>query len=302
MANRERARMPRLVTRGSGHRPKLPDWLERHRGKYGKVWPSFFVGEPSVIRFWESLASRIEDFDSHTALRLFDAIEEGLRLSGSKVQTWSQRRRVGKKIARKASELAELVRPTDVPGYLPGFAINDPLQRAIHDPFQQLMDRFLDQMVEGGWISPKPEGREDLMLRAGARYAVWHLHGAIELLAKAGERWAETPPMQGQLKGPRALRRSVLFEVSKYMISFTGARRPALEAAAVNILFQEEGVEPLGSRRRDVDEAMSKIHLRKLFAAQAAKVQMERDRAEWLKNPLNAAYLERVMSGVKSKK
>ncbi len=293
--------MPRSATSNSGRRTQLPEWLEKHRGTYGSAWPRFFHRQPNVIKFWTSLASHIEDFDSHTALRLFGAIEEGLRLSGSKVQTSSQRRLVGRKIASKASELAELIRPTDVPGYLPGFAINDPLQRVIHEPFQQLMDRFLDQIVEGGWISPKPEGREGLMLRAGARYAVWHLHSAIESLATAGRQWAETPPMQGQLKGPRALRRSVLFEVSKYMISFTGSRRPALEAATVNILFQDEGFEPLGSRRRDVDEAMSKIHRRKLDAAQASKLKMERDRAEWLKNPENAAYLERVMSGVKSR-
>ena len=282
----------------SNRRPQLPDWLEKRRGKFDEKWPNFFRPRPNVIKFWKVLASRIDDFESSDAFRLFEAIESGMRLSGSKTQNSSKRRDVGKKIASNASKLAALIRPTEVPGYIPGFAIDDPLQKIIHEPIEKMLNKFIDQMINGGWLTPEPEGREAMMLRAGAKYAIWHLHESMEILARSGEKWAATPPMQSQLSGLRSLRRSVLFEVCRYMITFTGSRRPTLEASAVNILFEDERtVSPLGTRRREVDEAMSKSQIKSLTVMLASKKAMESARKEWLKDPKNSARLERIMRG-----
>lgn len=284
----------------SARRGALPDPVEKCRGKFGARFPEFFVANSIALKFWSGLISKTEEFESDAVSRLFEAVDDGLRLSGSKAQTASARRVLGGKISRRASELAALIRPVDVPGYIPGFGIDDPLQKVIHGPIQQMMDGFINSMIAGGWISPEPQGREKLMLRTGASWTVWHLQKSIELLAAAGEVWAATPPNQGHLRGDKALRRSVLFEVCKYMITFTGVRRPALESAAVNLLFKSNvGVEPLGARRREVDEALSKSQKKTLERAEYSKKQMELQRAEWLEDPGNLRLMNELFSGVK---
>lgn len=214
------------------------------RDHHASAWPELF--KPEMAGFWVGLGVAHIEYgrrafhetattpSSDLVSRLIsDAIDPGLRFSGTKASPLKQRAAEGKKIARHARELSTLIRPRDTPAWRPGFGADDPLFKSLTHAMRDRLQSKVDAGARNGIWSP-----ERKHAYGQAMYdATLMITAMLDAMADAADRWRVTPPVMTQVSGDRGVRRYMLGKLALFMVAFTGERRPALELQAARPFF-----------------------------------------------------------------
>lgn len=287
---------------------RLPDWVAEARGKMVNGWPEIaeiwrpmatggkLLRPGAMAELWRDYGEAVQNKSgqppaSKHAVQLILAINDGLDYYGSKAHPLKARRRPdGKAIAKAARELLKRLCADDLPRWNPGFDTRDPLHLKLTNAMWRRMadlDGSLPQAITRKEWTP----RDAALFAEGQSAAIFCLPELLDAIATAGDTWAETRP-GGHVTDAEAPRRHLLGELCAFMLRFTGARQPRLEALISDLFFE---VDIDSDRLRqlnpsELDRALNKSQLAKLERIERHLLQ----RKQRLSDPEYAAKIKNL--------